>query len=340
MLASLKKYDPRLVELSTPDGGVLVSPGLQGRIFCHVKGELVHRLDASLLANPVPSVFNNLGGNSLWPAPEGGQYAFNYLPGSDEWLVQAGIADVNPEVTHQDAGRAVTVKTVSLSNRQGNVVEVTITRSVASIDVSEELADFALNAVAYESKDRFDPQGRYLPEDVLLAPWSLEQFPNAKSSIAFAIVENPAVAINFDFYDDPKQWIFYGSDCFAFVLGNGTRQQIGIKASHRPTLIGALDRARSLLVLRTTPVRTETYFNIADNHQKDGPYSAADCYSIFNTGELDFYELETIAPLQTRDGILTSNTLLSQTVILQGSLEELNRYLSARKGIDLNHVLP
>ena len=68
------------------DGEVLLSAALQGRIFAALQGELLHRLDAPLAEHPSES-FNNLGGNSLWPAPEGGPFAFNSR--SEDFLVQA-----------------------------------------------------------------------------------------------------------------------------------------------------------------------------------------------------------------------------------------------------------
>lgn len=68
----LRQYDSELISLEVGNAKVLVSPGLQGRVFCAINGKLIHRLDQEKLANPLPNAFNNLGGNSLWPAPEGG----------------------------------------------------------------------------------------------------------------------------------------------------------------------------------------------------------------------------------------------------------------------------
>ena len=89
-LERLEKIDPQLIHIPCGDGNILVSNTLQGRIMAEIKGTLIHRFEADLAENPDPDNFNNLGGNSLWPAPEGGDFAFNYPPEGD-WYVQEGI---------------------------------------------------------------------------------------------------------------------------------------------------------------------------------------------------------------------------------------------------------
>ena len=82
-LERLKKIDPDLVIRPCGAGNLLVSNTLQGRIMAEIGGKLIHRFDADLAERPDPENFNNLGGNSLWPAPEGGDFAFNYPPEGD-----------------------------------------------------------------------------------------------------------------------------------------------------------------------------------------------------------------------------------------------------------------
>ena len=91
----IRRIDPGVRALESGDGTIFLSPGMQGRIFCAVGDELISKLDFPLAAHPTED-FNNIGGNSLWPAPEGGPYAFNYPHG--EWTVQDGINKVKAEV--------------------------------------------------------------------------------------------------------------------------------------------------------------------------------------------------------------------------------------------------
>ena len=336
MLDLLREHDPELVELHCGSGGVLVSPGLQGRIFCHIADDLAQRLDATLLEHPSTEEFNNLGGNSLWPAPEGGDFAFNYLPGSDDWLVQKGISDATPAVVDRDASTVVIEKVIDLTNRKGTEIRLKVRRRVSVMGAPTPPHAYELETVGYAVVDTFVPLGEYSTEEVLLAPWSLEQFPGAEGVVAFAKVQEPQKAINFDFYGHPGARIAYDNGHFTFALGGPDRHQIGISVEREPELIGAMDTSRSLLILRKTPPQDGAYFNIADNDQPQGPYSAADCYSIFNGGSLDFFELETIGAMQVVDGKLAESTLRSETLILCGPVAALKQYLAEQAGIHLS----
>ena len=57
MIDLLRRHDPGLIELTSEDGAVLVSPALQGRIFAHLEGDLLHQLDIERLEAPLPGEF-------------------------------------------------------------------------------------------------------------------------------------------------------------------------------------------------------------------------------------------------------------------------------------------
>jgi len=297
---------------------------------------LIHRLDDVALRNPSPAGYDNLGGNSLWPAPEGGTFAFNYLPGSERWTVQDGISKSIPRVFHEGNACAIVEKPITLTNRRAQTIDLNYRRIVRVTGHSDNLSGYDLALMSYQTEDTFEPNGNYSPQDVLLAPWSLEQFPGADGIVAFGKVMKPEDAINCDFYGHPGDRITWRQDCFSFRLGGKPRHQIGLKAKSEPQLIGALDAARSLLFLRKTQRQEGVYFNIADNDQSQGPFSAADMYSIFNGGELGFFELETIGTMREASGRLCASTLPSQTVIIKGKPRELLRYLSEQEGVPIN----
>jgi hypothetical protein len=322
-----------VVELGTGAGSVLASPRLSGRLFCELNGELVHRLDTERMLSPAADEYNNLGGNSLWPAPEGGPFAYNYPPGSEDWYVQAGIADAVASVTDRTDSCVTLEKRIRLTNRKGADLDLCC-RRVVRARALELVSGTALEGFCYESEDTFVPLAEYSTDTALLAAWSLEQFPGADGILVFAKVECPATAINFDFYGDPRDHIQYREDHFTWALGGPDRHQIGIRVSHRPSLIGAYDRERSLLILRTTAPCAGAYFNIADNDQPEGPWSAADLYSIFNGGPLGFFELETVGAMQQHpDGTLAPCSLVSRTEVLRGGTEALRTYVEERFGI-------
>jgi hypothetical protein len=340
-LEILRAHDAQMVELNCGRGSVLIPPSLGGRIFCQFDGELMHRLDVAALKNPSPTEYDNLGGNSLWPAPEGGPFAFNYLPDSDAWRVQDGIAKAIPTISRDGEHCARMEKQIVLTNRKGVNVHLDYRRMVTVPDSLKLPSGYALEGMCYHTEDIFEPRGEYSADDVLLAPWSLEQFPGAEGIVAFGKTVVSKDALNCDFYGDPGERLARRPGHFTFRLGGEARHQIGVRVQSRPQFIGALDVSRSLLILRRTEVREGVYFNIADNEQPDGPFSATDLYSIFNGGELGFYELETIGAMRVVGGRVSAGVLSSQTLILRGSLEELLQYLSDQGGLHLDKsVLP
>lgn len=345
MLETLRELDPGLVVLEGNDGSIMVSPGLQGRIFCSLCSERMHRLDVPLLKNPSSGVFNNLGGNSLWPAPEGGDFAFNYLPGSEAWVVQDGIANEPAFVTAQDGKHVCIEKTISLTNRKGVSFRLLFTRRVRPLESNDlpsgttfciDRIPDGLKWTGYCSEDILEPLDECSEKEVLLAPWSLEQFPGGDNVLAFVKLRRPENAINFDFYGMPESLPTSGKDYITLQLGGSRKFQIGINVGSEPELLGAFDFQRGLLFLRQTAPQTGRYFNIADNAQPEGPWSAADLYSVFNGGELNFFELETIAPMRVEDHKVATGRLVSKTWIYRGAMEDVAQFMARSLGIPLN----
>jgi len=325
MYSSLLKIDPELLTLASGDGTVAVSNRLQGWVFCELDGELVHRFNSELAANPSADSFNNIGGNSLWPGPEGGDSAFNYLPGSG-WLVQPAINSQPTETLEFQISRTVLGKRIVLRNRKGMSLQLDFRRMVMPIDVGTIAHKYNLKGMAYRTLDELQAVNRQTTADALFCAWSLEQFPGGDGVIAFGKTEADASgAINADYYGDPGEKLQCNGHFFRLELGGKDRFQIGVNHHFRPELIGAYDRSRSLLFIRRAWRQDGgLYFNIADNDQPRGPYSAADSYSIFNGGELGFFELETIAPLALdAAGRGISSRLESETIILKGEPERL-----------------
>ena len=341
ILEKLKTADPGIHGLASADGMVWLSPGLQGRIFCSIGNELVHKLDFNLAQHPTDG-FNNIGGNSFWPGPEGGAFAFNYPHG--EWTVQDGINKVCPVLTAESPVEAVMVKNISLLNAKGIEVELEYRRRVRTLDISGQTAAYGVKGAAYAETDTFTPLKEYSTGDVILNAWSLEQFSGAEGIVAFGAYgcRDAAVrqVINDDFYGDPLSRISCGNGLFRFALGGPGRLQIGFKKDCSPELIGAYDASRGLLIIRKTSIEDGVYVNIADNDQKNGAYSTEDVYSIFNgSQELNFFELETIAPMTVRSGILVRSELKSRTFIYQGTGDQLRSLLEKEYQLNSKEII-
>ena len=334
----IRTVDANVRGLRSGDGTVYLSPGLQGRIFCSIGDTLIHKLDFAMAADPSDE-FNNIGGNSLWPAPEGGAFAFNYPHGN--WTVQDGINKVCPKLSVLSDTDAVMVKEIALLNAKGINVELEFKREVHANDVSVLARKFLVKGVSYTSKDTFSAMNDYPVKDVLLNAWTLEQFPGAEGIIAFGKFDcaDTKKVINDDFYGDPLARITFADNLFLFNLGGPDRLQIGVKRECRPELIGAYDPAREILIIRRTKVKEGRYVNIADNDQKNGPFSTEDIFSIFNGATLNFFELETIAPMIEKDGRFDHSTLVSDTFIFKGPKTNLAELLEKEYNINSKEII-
>jgi len=310
-LIDLKRNDIFIYE----DGGAraVFAPDLGARVFCELDGMLLHRLDIENVRNP-NQPFNNYGGCNYWPAPEGGKFGFNYE--GDEWRVQPAINNEPFVLESKTDTGALARKKTSLKIRTGTCLDVVMQREFKAASVPQFLADLQPKAAfGYTVGDQIDVVSSVKVDDALIACWTLEQFNASDTTKSFVKVARPREAINFDFYEHPGEWITYASKGFFYKTDSKKLGQIGIKKDSAPEFIGFYDLERKLLCIREMVGEPEgVYFNIADNDQPQGPFSAEDAYSIFNGDEeLGFFELETVGGAIAEDGYLKGSRLLSRT---------------------------
>jgi len=312
-LAALKKDKALFFKAGAAE--CALCPDMGGRIFCELDGFAPHRIDLAAAAAPSDSSFTNYGGCTFWPAPEGGSFGFNYR--GDEWYVQPAINSQCFRARKTGLNSARLDKQITLVNRAGASLDASMQRDFRLPDgLPEMLQGRALVAhVAYETKDVFKIRNRVRDSEALIASWTLEQFAASGDTLSFCLVDRPEAAINFDFYDHPGDRIFYFDNGFTYRTDGRRKGQIGIKKAAGARCIGYVDRGRNLLCLRQNlGSRSGKFFNIADNAQPQGPYSAADDYSIFNSDEsMQAFELETVGGAQVAGGILKGSELVSST---------------------------
>ncbi len=317
----------------TDDSRLALYPDLGGRVFAEVGDLSVHRIDLDTVAHP-DRPFNNYGGGNLWPAPEGGIFGFNYR--GNEWFVQPAINNQPFEVKQCDNAGAMIRKQVTLTNRKGTRLEAIIRRRVrlaaplAGLDIGSCRA-----CLCYQTEDTFEVLNTVATEDALIAAWTLDQFEASPQTISFGAVRNPREAINFDYYAHPGRRIAYYDTGFTYQTDGHCRGQIGIRKDSHPAWIGCHDLARNLLCLRVNQgPMNGVYFNMADNDQPQGPYSAADCYSIFNSdSDMKAFELEAIGGARVENGLLKGSVLVSLTLLaVVETPDDLDRFLARHLG--------
>jgi hypothetical protein len=301
------------LEFAQDSASCVLCPDVAGRIFAEIGGLSVHRIDLDCVAKP-DRPFNNYGGGNFWPAPEGGRFGFNHR--GSEWYVQECINKQPFEVVSHDAESAVISKRIVLINRAGTSVEsimkrvLTLPRSLPPFLNGKRLRAF----LTYQTTDTFEVLNSVAPDKALIGAWTLEQFDTSESTVAFCPVENPSSAINFDFYEHPKDRITYFKHGFGYKMDGRCKEQIGIKKAAAAPFIGFHDASRQLLCTRENRSGESVYFNMADNDQPNGPYSAADNYSIFNSDpDMQAFELETVSGARIQDGLVKGSELVSVT---------------------------
>ena len=306
-------------------------PDMGARIFGEVCGRSMHRIDLDTVRHP-DQPFANFGGGNFWPAPEGGKFGFNYR--GNEWYVQPCI-NAEPFLVGTLHDRAAVLqKQITLVNRAGTKVETLMQRDFRLIpEPPSALQEYNLNGfLSYQTTDTFTVLNKVRVDAALLASWTLEQFEGTGQTISFCAVAHPEQAINFDFYEHPGERIAYAPRGFTYKTDARRKGQIGIRQAAGARFIGFYDLSRRLVCLRENcGVADGLFFNIADNDQPKGPASAADNYSIFNSGaDMGAFELETVGSAQVEQKLLKGSKLISLTTFacfknqcdLQGFMEE------------------
>lgn len=310
---------------------VVFAPHLGARVFCELDGRRLHRLDLENVRKP-DKTFNNYGGNNFWPAPEGGKFGFNYR--GNEWYVQPAINHEPFAIQTRTPNRAKAVKQVVLHNRFGTDLEVIMQREFGIDRVPEPIRSLEPAAsIAYTVTDSLDVRNDVTTEQALIACWTLEQFDASDQTIAFAKVGNPRQAINFDFYEHPQDRIRYGRDGFFYRVDGQKKGQIGIKEAAQAEYIGFYDLENKLLCIREIISQSGgLYFNMADNEQSQGAFSAADNFSIYNSDtDAGFFELETVSGAIVKNNQLKGSQMTSRTSFARfdnsGAIEQFIQYL-------------
>ncbi|MCX6992075.1 MAG: hypothetical protein NT011_02915 [Kiritimatiellaeota bacterium] len=310
----------------------VLCPDMGGRVFGELCGHSLHRIDLNAVRCP-DQPFANFGGGNFWPAPEGGNFGFNYR--GNEWYVQPCINAAPFQVASHDDRAAVLQKQITLVNRAGIRVETRMQRAFRLVPKPPiSLQRYNLEGfLSYQTADTFTVLNRVPVDAALLAGWTLEQFEGTDQTISFCAVVHPEQAINFDFYEHPGARIAYAPQGFTYKTDARRKGQIGIRQVAGARFIGFYDLSRRLVCLRENcSVAGGLYFNIADNDQPQGPFSAADNYSIFNSdADMGAFELETIGSAQVEQKWLKGSELVSLTTFaifenerdLQGFIDEM-----------------
>ena len=101
----------------TLENGVIAVLDMEGRLFTIVNNKVINRVVPAAIKNRSnKNAYQNPGGDTLWPAPEGTCYGYEYVSG--KWRVPPAITGAVWEVAEQSKNKTAIKAEIDLINNQ------------------------------------------------------------------------------------------------------------------------------------------------------------------------------------------------------------------------------
>jgi len=157
----------------TLENGVIAALDIEGRLFTIVNNQVVNRVVPSAIKNHFKKgIYQNPGGDGLWPAPEGTTMGYEYATGN--WRVPPAITGAVWEVISHTDNRAVIRAEIDLVNNLQIGIPCEFERHIEIDSVDGRLTQRVTEVIRYIGKKTI------CKDEFLLAPWSLCQFESGK----------------------------------------------------------------------------------------------------------------------------------------------------------------
>jgi hypothetical protein len=366
--AFLKNNDIEIIELKDEHSQacVLLTPGYQGRVMTSSaagnEGLSFGWINYKLIGSgQILKHFNPVGGEErFWLGPEGGPFSVYFEKGKeqvyDNWLVPPVLDTERFEIKEQSMDRVLFVKNTEVKNALGNILKMSITRSVKILSkdsLAEMLnintADKDLNIVAYQSDNTITNTGSdpWEKETGLLSVWMLCMFnPSASTTVFLPYnTEGTGTIVNDDYFGKvPSDRLVIEHGTVFFKIDGQYRSKIGLPGGRAKELCGSYDYEKNILTLlwHSLPSEPGEYLNskwgIKDN-LFDG-----DVINAYNDGPVEdgsvmgpFYEIETSSQAaKLKPGESLTHT--QRVIHIQGEEEELNKITDQLFNLDLMKI--
>ena len=155
--------------VGTLENGVIAALDMEGRLFTVVNNNVISRVVPSAIINRSnKNTFQNPGGDTLWPAPEGTTLGYEYATG--KWRVPPSITGATWEVISHEKDRSVIRAEIDLINNLQVGIPCEFERSIEINQQDERFVQNVTETIRYIGEKTLQ-EGEFL-----LAPWSLCQF--------------------------------------------------------------------------------------------------------------------------------------------------------------------
>ena len=181
--------------VGTPENGIICGLDLEGRLFAVLDGRVLNRVVPDAILNRSnKSGFLNPGGDTLWPAPEGTCFGYEYASGS--WRVPPAITGAVWEIVASTKNSAVMRSEIDLINSRQLGIPCEFERHIQIEASDNKLIQHVTEVIRYIGTRELD-EGEFL-----LAPWSLCQFDSGPGGEV--IMPPPAPDEIWDLYDSSE----------------------------------------------------------------------------------------------------------------------------------------
>lgn len=206
--------------IGSVENGIISALDAEGRLFVVFNNRVINRVVPSAILNRTNKYgYLNPGGDTLWPAPEGTCFGYEYTTG--RWRVPPSITGAVWDVVSFTSDSAVIRAEIDLVNNLMVGMPCEFERHIQ--------IEFKDNLLIHNSKEliRYIGKKPLDRKEFLLAPWSLCQFDSGEC--CRVIMDEPAPDDIWDLYSpsDSRRNIFHGKYIvdtqtdFRFQLGLG-----------------------------------------------------------------------------------------------------------------------
>jgi hypothetical protein len=366
----LRKYTDILVlENSTGEGKVAVSPALQGRVMTSTadgdRGNSFGWINNALFESGDTSKhINAFGGEErFWIGPEGGQFSIFFEKGKEftleNWFTPKFI-DLEPfDLVSSSKSIARFTKAANIRNYSGTLFKIKIDREIAVLDEGTAFQilgipnEADLNMVAFRTTNSLQNVGEtaWIKATGILSIWllgMLKPSPYTTIIIPFNVGSDEALGpvVNDTYFGKVPADRLKVGDGILFFSGDGQyRSKIGLSPMRAKDVLGSYDsKSQTLTIVKYNKPATTDYVNSSWEIQ-DNPFKG-DVINSYNDGPPSpgakpmgpFYELETSSPaveLKVDEKVVHTQT----TFHFQGDEKSINKLCLKILGVSLAQIV-
>lgn len=182
----------RVQVTGTPENGVIAALDIEGRLFTVVNNRVLNRVVPSAIAMRTnKNAYLNPGGDTLWPAPEGTCFGYEY--GTGKWRVPPAITGAVWEVVSASANATVIRAEIDLVNNRQQGIPCEFERQIRVEPTVNGLVQHLTEVIRYVGSQTLDSR------HFRLAPWSLCQFDSREGGSV--VMPPPVDGDIWDLYD-------------------------------------------------------------------------------------------------------------------------------------------